>query len=139
MSRIALFGSSYIRRLDEFCGGDLGIPHTVKFFGKGGMTAGHPHFFLKSQVLHFQPDIVFICLGGNDISATSSPCEIVRNIKTLVNELISTGVRRVLVSEVLERGDFTKAPGLTKDSFDKQRKKINQMLKSKLGKNSDIS
>ena len=136
MTRVALFGSSYVRYLGQYCNGDLRIPHSeVRFFGFGGMKAGSINQRLKHEMLQFQPEVVFICLGGNDISTTSSPLAIVKNIRRFVNELIAAGVRRVLVSEVLDRGNFDKSPGLTKTVFDAQRKKVNQMLKFKLRRN----
>lgn len=99
------------------------------------MRAADMNKKMMQEVTEFKPDIVFVCLGGNDIDADSSPKTIVKDIKKLIDELISVGVKRVLVSEVLERGNFTKAPGLTKTSFDAQRKSINQTMKRKLKNN----
>ena len=70
-------------------------------------------------------DIVFLSIGGNDISPISKPEKIYADIKSLIEKLKEAGVRRVFISEILPRADFKKSvpSGLTK--CERDRKKIN--------------
>ena len=41
------------------------------------------------------------------------------------------GIHDVYVGHILARGDFSKCPGLTKECFEKQRKKVNKLLEQR--------
>ena len=75
MARIALFGSSYIARLEEFCWGDLKVPGDVRFFGIGGMKFETCAETMK-KVKSFKPGAVYIFLGGNSITKNTKPSEL---------------------------------------------------------------
>ena len=77
-----------------------------------------------------QTDIVFLSIGGNDISPISKPEEIYHDIKSLIENLKEAGVCRVFISEILPRADFSKSvpSGLTKSKFERDRKTINRLL-----------
>ncbi|KAK3089506.1 hypothetical protein FSP39_018796 [Pinctada imbricata] len=131
MAKIAIFGSSYVSRLGRYCNFDLKIPGIVRFFGQGGMKACDAIDSRKfSQLLDFSPDVVFMVIGGNDVSDTSIPSDIFKSIMEIISTLYSSGVKRVFISEIIERGNFEKAPGLTRERFNKQRKVINKKLKT---------
>ena len=51
----------------------------------------------------------------------------------MVEELPSSGVRGVLVCEVVPRACVSRSPGLTIDSYERQRKSLNQILHRALG------
>ena len=80
MPAFALFGSSYISRLERFCNGDLQVPMSCHFFGAGGMKVTSISVPKYTQLLQLNPDYVFIQLGGNDISSTTTPREIFEKI-----------------------------------------------------------
>lgn len=71
-------------------------------------------------------DIVFLSIGGNDTSPISNPENIYDHISKLVEDLKDAGVRRVFISEILPRADFSKSVpvGLTKSNFDRDRNAI---------------
>ena len=74
---------------------------------------------------------MFWCLGGNSINTDIKPAEIYAEIVNRVEYLKSIGVKKVYVSEISERGDFRKTPGLTKETFDEKRLVINRRLRRK--------
>ena len=140
---IALYGDSYITRLKNFCKSDLRVPANLCWFDKSGVrsdfidrkgqidaTAKANYDRLKS----LRPDVVFINVGGNDLTTTSNPREVYDRILGLVDELKQVGVKVVYVAEILTRGDFRKCPDpkMNKESFDLQRKKINTLLAKQL-------
>lgn len=133
-TRIAIFGSSYIRRLDSWCNGDFKVPATVRCFGKGGMKASSVPEDILNDVFNFQPDIVFIQLGGNDISKSKTPSDLVGDLIKLVDNFKSAGVKQVYIGEILERGDFTKSPGVDITFFNSVRKFVNRRLVKIYGK-----
>ncbi|XP_033730279.1 uncharacterized protein LOC117319617 [Pecten maximus] len=128
MAKFAVFGSSYVTRLERYCHGDLKVPGTVRFFGKGGMRSDSIPRQLLRDLIEYNPDVVLIQLGGNDISATSSPNDIFQRLLTLQVDLHHAGIQEVYFTEIVRRGNFDKSPGLTATSFEKQRKKINRLL-----------
>ena len=107
------------------------IPGEVRFLGQsGGKLWPIPNQW--NDLLAYKPDAVFWCLGGNSIDKDIAPADIIKEILSKVDELKKSGVRKVYVSEISERGDFRKSPGLTKDTFDNKRRVINRRLQKKL-------
>ena len=62
MAKTALFGDSYIKRLNRFCDNFLGVPGECRFYGVGGMRADNPHQEVLKSCIDFQPDAVFCVL-----------------------------------------------------------------------------
>lgn len=137
---IAMYGDSYVKRLKDYCDGDLRVPGTVYWFAKGGLrsdfkdryglhvdTDGKSNFERLKKV---KPDVVFLNVGGNDLTSTTTPRQIYERVVRLVDELKRAGITDVYVAEILTRGDFSKSPdsAMNKTSFDLQRKKINTLL-----------
>ncbi|KAH3792440.1 hypothetical protein DPMN_145937 [Dreissena polymorpha] len=83
---------------------------------------------LYGKMLKEKGDIVIVAVGGNDITPTSQPKEIVRRITEIVNDISRNGCEHVYITEILTRGNFSKCPGLQKIVFDRQRIKINKCL-----------
>ena len=132
MAKIALFGDSYISRLERYCEGVLKVPGEIKFFGKGGMRVDQLYCGSRFRtyldgLISFGPDIVFICIGGNDIEVDTAPADIARGIEELIETLRKSGVKTILVHEIGTRGHLR--GGLTKEIFDSKRKSINKKLK----------
>ena len=134
MAKTALFGDSYIKRLNRFCDNFLGVPGECRFYGVGGMRADNPHQEVLKSCIDFQPDAVFLCIGGNDISAESSPRQTFEHIVNIANSFEAHGTKTVYIGEIMTRGQFWKSPGLTKETFDKKRKLINRHLRKKYGR-----
>ncbi|XP_033724642.1 uncharacterized protein LOC117314669 [Pecten maximus] len=133
MAKFAILGSSYISRLRDFCEGDFKVPGDCRFFGKGGMrTDSIPHWMM-ADLESFNPDVVFVHLGGNDIRRDSSPKDIFSNLCAIVETLKKSGAK-VHIAEICRRGDFSKAPGLMEASFNRQRNAINRLLIERYGK-----
>ena len=127
-----LFGDSYIKRLHKFSQGNLHVPGSSTFVYQGGLKFSRIDAVdtLKKRMKAARLRIVFLSIGGNDISPISDLDIIYENICSLVKEFEDVGVRRVYISEILPRADFSKSdpPGLTKAKFDRDRKKFNKML-----------
>lgn len=108
----------------------------------GGLRTDRMDYRLYDRMLRKRPQIAVINIGGNDITPTSAPRDIFKRICNIVEDLHDSGVKHVFIAEIMTRGDFSKCPGLTKVSFDLQRKKINHLLaktyKEKLIRFSDI-
>lgn len=130
--KFAVFGDSYVARLGR---SDLSLclPGEVRFFGRGGMRAGHVPNAEWGQMKFYSPDYVALHLGGNDLSMESVPRAVADRILSMVEELLSSGVRGVLVCEVVPRACVSRSPGLTLDSYERQRKSLNQILHRALG------
>ena len=130
--KYAVFGDSYVARLGR---SDLPLclPGEVRFFGRGGMRAGHVPNEEGRQLSLYSPDYVVLHLGGNDLSMESVPRAVGDMILSMVEELLSSGVRGVLVCQVVPRACVSRSPGLTIDSYERQRKSLNQILHRALG------
>ena len=135
MARFSLFGDSYIKRLQKFCGGDLRVPGSTRYVRKGGLGCDTLTKKLRDRMIATAAtsDYVFLSIGGNDISCTSNPDHIYDNICELVKDIEDAGVRRVYISEILPRENFSKRPGLTKTKFNRDRKAINRLLYENYG------
>ena len=140
---IALYGDSYISRLQDYCDGDLRVPASIYWCGKGGLRTdflnrkGVIDKNAKSsydQLKRLRPDVVIINVGGNDLSTTTKPREIYDHIISLVHDFHQAGVKDVYVAEIMTQGDFTKCPDpqMNKKLFDLQHKKINILLAKEL-------
>lgn len=134
VAKMALFGDSYIKRLGKYCDLFLGVPGECRFFGVGGKRADRPHQEVLNQLLEFQPDTMFVFIGGNDISVNSSPRQTFDDIVNIMDSIDYNGATTVYIGENLTRGQFSNSPGLTKDIFDRKRKLINKKLKKKYGR-----
>ena len=110
MARFGLFGDSYIKRLQNFCDGDLHVPGSTRFVHRGGLRCDGIDEMMEKKLTAAaeKTDIVFLSIGGNDISPISKPEKIYDDIKSLIEKLKEAGVRRVFISEILPRADFKK-------------------------------
>ena len=78
------------------------------------MRADNPHQKVLKSCIDFQPDVVFLCIGGNDISAESSPRQIFEHIVNIANTFRSRGTKTAYIGEIMTRRQFCKSRGLTK-------------------------
>lgn len=132
MATSMLLGSSYVSRLQRYTNSHLKIPGFVYFLWKGGMkTNTVPDDFIR-KIRTIVPDCVVIHLGGNDISESSQPKDIVFRLLKLYDDILKLGVKKVFIGEILTREPSTKhGPGLSKSMYDIQRLKINCALRRK--------
>lgn len=135
MAKFALVGSSFVERLRRFTSDDFKVPGEVKWFGVPGLRSYSLSKEMWSNIVTFNPDCVFLHVGGNDITTTTRPKDVVGRIIAICENLKGSGVKSVFVAEVLTRGNFQRSPDrhLNKLIFDKKRKKINSLLKSTFG------
>lgn len=133
MARLAIFGDSYVSRLERYCNGNLTNSGICRFFGKAGMSTTKKFRETFEQMLRFQPDVVFINLDGNDLSASSSVEAVVNRLKRIFDQLRQSGVRQIFVASIIERGSFWASTGLTRQKFNKIRRSINNKLRQLLG------
>jgi len=73
-----------------------------------------------------------VILGGNSIDATTRPREIYEELKSMIAELKMSGVERVFVSGIIERGQFPPWTGMNRQTFNKVRRAVNELLKKHL-------
>lgn len=73
---IAIFGDSFIKRLRKFCKGSLKVLGNFYWYGKRGLRTDRMDEHLLNRMIQRAPDVAFICVGGNDISANSTPRQI---------------------------------------------------------------
>jgi lysophospholipase L1-like esterase len=123
MVKFAVFGSSFVARLNTFCTGDMKIPVECNFFGLGGMKAENVSDSLLVKLRLYAPDVVFIHIGANDISKDSSCKTICENIQSLVDEIYKAVAKVVFIGEIC---NFTKAPGLTFQTYNKNKNSTKQ-------------
>ena len=83
----------------------------------------------------YAPDVVFIHIGANDISKDSSCKTICENIQSLVGVIYKAGAKVVFVAEICQRDNFTKAPRLTFQTYNKNKNPINRALQKLFGDN----
>ena len=110
---VLVFGHSFVRRLNEFLVTRFGAYHNfnlfynysdVYTFGVGGMTTSDALSRYIGVVAEFNPQVVFIQLGTNDLdSHRNSIRSIARNMAELCRRLQRAGVRRILIGQVLPR------------------------------------
>ena len=110
------------------------VPADVRFFGKGGMRASSALCSKElNDLIEFQPHVTFVVLGGNDVKDSCVPHTIFSDIKNVVRTLHDYGISRVYVCEIIPRGNFKKAPGITETRFNAIMKVINKKLKKEYG------
>lgn len=128
-----IFGSSFVRRLQNYVNSDIHCPGTTHFKGISGLRTDRLPTNLLSNCTALNPDVVFIHVGGNDITVESTPREIFCRLMNIVEVFYKAGCKRVVVGEILERGDVSKSPGLTVSNYKRQKRKLNTLLQKRLG------
>ena len=135
MVKSGVFGGSFVARLNSLWTGDMNIPGECNFVGLDGMKAENVSDSLLVKLRLYAPDVVFIHICANDISKDSSCKNICGNIQSLVGEIYKAGAKVVFVAEICQSGNFTKAPGLTCQSYNKHKNSINRTLQKLFGDN----
>jgi len=133
MSRVVLFGDSFIARAGKFCGEDLdfGPECQTLWLGKGGMRADAVPTELLERGLAFRPNYVFLHLGGDDIAFSTNASDVAGCIIKLVTQFEAVGAR-VVVGGLTTRRRF-RDPRLTEEYFKRVTFAINRRLRGCLG------
>ena len=132
MARIAIYGSSHVKRLSKYFQ-TRPFLFKMKHFCRGGMRADEVNNQSWKDMLKYKPAHVFIHVGGNDITSTSETDDIFLPIKALVQELWLRNVV-VIVGDVMPRLDF-RDKALTHDVYEQKRKSLNDKLRRFMRKN----
>ena len=112
--QILILGHSYVRRLKEFVN-SCNLPKVTPNFGldsdrfimhyegHGGANIGRIHAQLDRVVNQFQPDLVILQVGSNDISnANKDPAILADRLTDLANRLhFQFHLRKVVISELV--------------------------------------
>lgn len=95
MAKFAVLGSSYVERLRRFTSEDLKVPGEVRWFGVPGLRCDSLTEEMWRRILTYKPDCLFLHVGGNDITTTTSPNDVVRKIMDIYCNLKDSGVKSV--------------------------------------------
>lgn len=131
-NKLAVFGSSHVRRLKEYCetvaqteeDPRWDFPGYVRFFGTGGLRAGHCKRQLQ-EVCAWRPDYAFIVIGGNDATPGKSAESICRDILRVRDVLLQSGCRRVHVALLARR---LKTRFISPSHYEVIRRAVNDLL-----------
>lgn len=137
MSRkIVMYSDSYMKRMQEYCSGDLHVPGTIHWFDKGSLCADFMKRDCQSvdiqtramydRMLLLQPDIASINVSDKDITSKMKPKEIFNLVISIVTDLQTAGVTTIYVGEIMTRSDFSRSPdpNLEEAIFDLKSQKI---------------
>src|SRR5215469_1776281 len=126
--KIAIVGHSYINRMPKI----FFTRATIRKFCYGGAHASSfPDSDQFLDLQEFDPDIIYLQIGGNDINRHSDPEIIFQDILGLVWQW-NYGRRNIpiLVGEIEKR---TKPRGMTINQYDSQRRYLNDLLEEEFG------
>ena len=70
MTKFTIFGDSYVAHLGKFTGGRSEF-FNCRFFGVSGMSTRTKFQDKFNEMKHYRPDVVFMNLGGNDITEST--------------------------------------------------------------------
>ena len=119
--KVALVGDSLVKRIPNYM-----LPQKMRKYSKGGAKA---ESFIQSeemiQALNYQPQVVFIFIGGNDIRRGCSPKTIFDNIMAIRSRFVGIGS----IVEVIEITYRSKPRGMSSDEFRKVQNSINKKLR----------
>ena len=118
--------------LERFIG-DRSEVSNCRFFGVSGMSKRRKIQDKFDELKHYRPDVVFMNLGGNDITESTDIQNLVKRLKNIVRELYENGTTKVFFATVIERGSFPEWTGLTRRRFNKIRHALNKKLRTELG------
>ena len=128
--RFAVFGDSYVQRQGEFSQ----LPFEIKFIGEEDMNLLDVPSDKWDELIEYQPDLVLLHLGGNDIielpRGTNQVTPLFNQMGVLVQKLRAIGAR-ALVGEILPRTEFG-LRDVSLKTFDTVRKGLNRRIRSQL-------
>ena len=132
MTKFAIFEASYVTHLEKFTGGRSEVSN-CRFFGVSGMSTRRKFQDKFDEMKHYRPDVVFMNLGGNNITESTDIQNLVKRLKNIVKELYENGITKVFVATVNEQASFPEWTSLTRLIFNKIRHALNKKLRTELG------
>ena len=134
--RFAVFGDSFVRRQGRFNAAFQFPDHsTVRFFGRGGMSALSIPDDLWKEMLAYRPNICILHLGGNDINPSIDVPKVFDVVMERVNTLRERGIH-VVIGEILPRAEFAlRERGVPLDLFETVRKGLNKRFRRAMREN----
>ena len=127
-SRILVFGHSLVRDLGFWMketSSDLLTRCDTTVHGIGGRTTDLMRRHDMHVVKSLKPDVIFLQVGGNDISPESVATDIVNNFLEFASDMIRNRAGKVIIGSVLKRTNPRRMPI---SQYDKRRKAVNKML-----------
>ena len=123
--RVAIVGSSHVRRMDHVNEFIPGTTLTRYFWKSGGKVEDIYRFIADLQT--FRPNLIFLQIGGNDIDINTCPERLAHDIYTLCQRLLSSveGLERVYVGSLFLR---LRTRGVPFDHYDQMRRRVNECL-----------
>ena len=110
---VLVFGHSFIWRLNRYLVDSFGPNHNLEFefnianvffYSIGGMPVDQARVEELGIVLYYRPQLVYIEMGTNELcDYYYTPDVVGREIQNLVEDMLSLGVREVIVGEVIFR------------------------------------
>ena len=77
--------------LEKFKGGRSEVSN-CRFFGVPGMSTRRKFQDKFGEMKHYRPDVVFMNLGGNDITESTDIQNLVKRLKNIVKEPYEIGI-----------------------------------------------
>ena len=77
--------------LEKFTGGRSEVSN-CRFFGVSGMSTRSKFQDKFDEMKHYRPDVVFMNLGGNDITESTDIQNLVKRLKNIVKEQYENGI-----------------------------------------------
>lgn len=117
--KVSLCGHSFIRRLEDETYANPKLEKSmniaeadITWLHKGGMTwfsFGEAREG-KQAVIQSKPDLLYLELGTNDLDSYMPPLDVAQKAISVVNELLDSGVKRVILGEVIPRSRSGRVP-----------------------------
>ena len=87
--------------LGKFTGGRSEVSN-CRFFGVSGTSTRRKFQDKFNEMKHYRPDVVFMNLGGNDITESTDIQNLVKRLKNIVKELYENGTIKVFDATVID-------------------------------------
>ena len=86
--------------LEKFTGGRSEVSN-CHFFGVSGMSTRRKFQNKFDEMKHYRLDVVFMNLGGDDVTESTDIQNLVKRLKNFVKELYENGITKVFVATVI--------------------------------------
>ena len=108
MTKFAIFGDSYVTHLEKFTGGRSKVSN-CRFFGVSGMSTRRKFQDKFDEIKHYRPDVVFMNLGGNDITESTDIQNLQRLHFVSDSRLLSKNYMRMVLLKSLSPPSLNEA------------------------------
>ena len=129
LGKVAVFGHSYVARLNESCP-KVVDGRLLKLFWLGGATTfiiQFSHAF--DRLVQYQPELTILLIGGNDIKPETQPRQLAAAIEQLAQRIEERTGGHCLILGIEKRSN---PRGMSAEQFHKVRNAVNRNLRQKL-------